>query len=193
MAKVYPQIPSTCSPHITSERETFTIWMKSLVCHTNGCTVYNTNGDIVYRVENYDKKGSKEVHLMDLRGKVLSTIRRKKLLSFRGWDGYRSSGSNINKEKPWFQVKKYYRMLMGDLACQVIVGYDKYWIVRMTGKAAFRIVNINGDIIAEAKRKQSSSGVLLGDDVLTLVVEPHTDHSLIMALVIVYGLIRRRM
>jgi uncharacterized protein YxjI len=79
MAKVYPQIPSTCSPHITSERETFTIWMKSLVCHTNGCTVYNTNGDIVYRVENYDKKGSKEVHLMDLRGKVLSTIRRKVL------------------------------------------------------------------------------------------------------------------
>ena len=40
-------------------------------------------------------------------------------------------------------------MLMGDLACKVTVGYDKYWIVRMTGKAAFRVVNINGDIIAE--------------------------------------------
>lgn len=78
MAKVYPQVP-TCSPHITSEREIFTIWMKSLVCHTNGCTVFNTNGDIVYRVENYDKKGSNEVHLMDLRGKVLSTIRGKVL------------------------------------------------------------------------------------------------------------------
>ncbi|XP_030945492.1 protein LURP-one-related 4-like [Quercus lobata] len=192
MAKVYPQVP-TCSPHITSEREIFTIWMKSLVCHTNGCTVFNTNGDIVYRVENYDKKGSNEVHLMDLRGKVLSTIRGKKLLAFRGWNGYRCSSSNIKEEKLWFQVKKYYGMLMGDLACKVTVGYDKYWIVRRTGKAAFRVVNINGDIIAEAKPKQSSSGVQLGDDVLTLLVEPHTDHSLIMALVIVYGLICRKM
>ena len=80
---------------------------------------------------------------------LLFVIIFQKLLSFRGWDGYRSSGSNINKEKPWFQVKKYYRMLMGDLACQVIVGHDKYWIVRMAGEAAFRIVNINGDTIAE--------------------------------------------
>ncbi|KAL4602784.1 hypothetical protein ACB092_10G078700 [Castanea dentata] len=192
MAKVYPQVP-TCSPHITSERGIFTIWMKSLVCHTNGCTVYNTNGDIVYRVENYDKKGSNEVHLMDLRGKVLSTIRQKNLLAFRGWNGYICSSINIKEEKLWFQVKKYYRMLMGDLACKVTVGYDKYWIVRMTGKVAFRVVNINGDIIAEAKPKQSSSGVRLGDDVLTLLVEPHTDHSLIMALVIVYGLICRKM
>jgi hypothetical protein len=45
----------------------------------------------------------------------------------------------------------------------------------------------------QAKPKQSSSGVLLGDDVLALVVEPHMDHSLMIALLIVYGLIRRRM
>jgi len=72
-----------------------------------------------------------------------------KLLAFRGWNGYRCSSSNIKEEKLWFQVKKYYGMLMGDLACKVTVGYDKYWIVRRTGKAAFRVVNINGDIIAE--------------------------------------------
>ncbi|KAG2681223.1 hypothetical protein I3760_11G134100 [Carya illinoinensis] len=197
MAKVYPQVPRSFSPYfMTSKRETFTVWMKSLLYQTNGCTVYNTNGDIVYRVDNYDKKGSNEVHLMDLRGKVLSTIRRKKLLAFGGWDGYRCSGFNTtNEEQPWFQVKKCNRMLMGDLACQVSVGYDqKYRIVRLAaGKGAFRILNNEGDIVAEAKPKQSSSGVLLGENVLTLVVEPHMDHSLIMALVIVYGLLRRRM
>ncbi|XP_040990396.1 protein LURP-one-related 4-like [Juglans microcarpa x Juglans regia] len=198
MAKVYSQDQpsSSSSPYMTSKRETFTLWMKSLVYQTNGCTVYNTIGDIVYRVDNYEKKGSSEVHLMDLRGKVLFTIRRKKFLAFGGWEGYRcrsSHGSCVNEEKPWFRVKKCYKsMLMGDLACQVTVGYDKYWIVRLVGKAAFRIVNTDGDIVAEAKPKHSSSGVLLGDDVLTLVVEPQMDHSLIMALVIVYGLIRRR-
>ncbi|XP_062147324.1 protein LURP-one-related 4-like [Alnus glutinosa] len=193
MAKVYPKAP-TFSPHVTSKRESFTVWMKSLVYQTNGCTVYNTNGDIVYRVDNYDKKGSNEVHLMDLRGKVLFTIRRKKLLAFGSWDGYRCSDSYINEEKPWFQVKKCYRMLMGDdLGCRVTVGCDKFRIVRLAGKTAFRIVNVDGDIVAEAKRKQSSSGVLLGDDVLALVVEPHMNHSLMIALLIVYGLIRRRM
>jgi len=61
-----------------------------------------------------------------------------------------------------------------------------------TGKAAaiaFRIVNKDGEIIAEAKQKQSSSGFVLSNDVLTLDLATGTDHSLIMALVTVYGLI----
>ena len=40
----------------------------------------------------------------------------------------------------------------------------------------------------QVRPKQLSSGVMLGDDVLTLVVEPQIDHSIIMALVTVYGL-----
>jgi hypothetical protein len=55
---------------------------------------------------------------------------------------------------------------------------------------AFRIVNkLDGQIIAEAKQKQSSSGVILSNDVLTLNLAAGTDHSLIMALITVYGLI----
>ncbi|KAJ9173583.1 hypothetical protein P3X46_016703 [Hevea brasiliensis] len=108
--------------------------MKSLVCHTNGCTVFDSNGEIIYRVENYDIKCSNEVHLMDLRGRVLVTIKRKRLLVFGRWY-----------------------------------------------------------VVAEVKKKQSSSGIALGDDLLTLIVEPHTDHSLIMAIVTVYGLINYKM
>ena len=77
MAKVHPHQAPSLSPYLTSEKETFTIWMKSLVYHTNGCTVYNSNGQIVFRVDNYEKKCSNEVHLMDLKGKVLYTIRKK--------------------------------------------------------------------------------------------------------------------
>lgn len=75
MAKIFPQ-ESTSSECINSERETYTLWMKSLVLHSNGCTVYDSNGDIVYRVDNYDRKGTREVNLMDLRGKVLCTIKK---------------------------------------------------------------------------------------------------------------------
>ena len=45
----------------------------------------------------------------------------------------------------------------------------------------------------KVEKKQTSSGVVLGDDVLSLVVEPHVDHSLVMALVAVCGLIHHRM
>lgn len=77
MAKVYPKAPISALSYMTSKRETFTVWMKSLVCHSNGCTVFNSNGEIVYRVENYDKNCSNEVYLMDLRGNVIFTIRRR--------------------------------------------------------------------------------------------------------------------
>ncbi|KAF3448543.1 hypothetical protein FNV43_RR09256 [Rhamnella rubrinervis] len=186
--KVYPQSPSV-SAYMNSERETFTIWMKSLVYQTNGCTVYNSQGQIVFRVDNYEDKCSNEVHLMDLQGNVLCTIRKKKLQAFGGWVGYRWNGSDIDKDKPWFQVKRSY----SSLACEITVDQcDKYWIMRLTaaGKAGFKIVDGDRAIVAEAKQKQSSTGVALGNDVLSLEVEGDKDHSLIMALVTVYGLIR---
>lgn len=78
MAKVYPKTPIV-SPFMTAERESFTIWMKSLLWNSKGCTVFDSNGQIVYRVDNYDRKSRDEVYLMDLRGKVLFTIKRKVL------------------------------------------------------------------------------------------------------------------
>lgn len=84
MAKVHPLLTfnstgdasssSTSTPnnkYLTSKRETFTIWMKSLVIQGSGCTAFDENGEIVYRVNNYDSKHSSEVYLMDLHGKLL--------------------------------------------------------------------------------------------------------------------------
>ncbi|TXG50501.1 hypothetical protein EZV62_023025 [Acer yangbiense] len=120
-----------------------------------------------------------------------------KTLVLGRWDVYGWSSCNYNKkkEKPWFQVKRYCRIFRGDIACQITVGQNKYWIERSSGpyKAAFRIVNIYGGIIAEVNQKRSSSGFLFGEDVLTLKVESHIDHSFIVALVIVNGLINRKM
>ncbi|KAJ6962446.1 hypothetical protein NC652_001185 [Populus alba x Populus x berolinensis] len=116
-----------------------------------------------------------------------------RLHCFGCWYGYRWN-SYANKEKPWFQVKKCCRFIcMGSFACQVTVGFEKYWVEKLASKTAFRIVGIDGNVIAEVKQKQLSSGMTLGEDVLTLVVEPHVDHSLIMAIVTVYGLIKHKL
>ncbi|GLU05782.1 hypothetical protein SLE2022_228620 [Rubroshorea leprosula] len=191
MAKVYHAevagpLEAPCS--MSSESKTFTIWMKSLVYHANGCTVFDSKGEIVYRVDNYDSKCSSEVFLMDRQGKVLCTIQRKRLRIFGRWDGYR-----LDTKKPWFQVRKCSRVLTVDLACEVTIGHCKYWIVSLAHKASFQIVDIDGDVVAEVKQKQVCSGIMLGDDVLSLEMKPHFDHSLIMALVTVNGLINGKM
>lgn len=173
--------------------------MKSLVMQTNGCTVYNENGEVVYRVDNYDKKGSNKVYLMDLKGNVLFTILRRKLFFFRQWRGYKSDGLKLRNQEPYFQAKST-EIFQGNLSCRITVRSSEapdqrchYKLESLAGKLAFKITNSNGEIVAEAKRKQSSSGVLLGDDVLTLVVEPHVDHSFIIGLVTVYGLMHHKL
>ncbi|GMN32212.1 hypothetical protein TIFTF001_003560 [Ficus carica] len=210
MAKVHPlntsntigpsSSSSACCSYTTSKRETFTVWMKSLVMQGNGCTAYNENGEIVYRVDNYDHKNSNEVYLMDLKGKVLFTILGKKMWVFRRWEGYKSNDLDSNNDKPFFQVRKSCNVLGKDFSCKVslrshnnVQELSCYRLEGSAGKSALRIIDNQGRLIAEAKRKQSSSGVILGDDVLTLVIEESVDHSLVMALLTVYGLMQHKM
>jgi hypothetical protein len=130
---------------------------------------------------------------MDLKGNLLCTIK-KKLLALGCWEGHKyCNNSNFRSQEqqpwPWFEVKK---CLTGKIACEIKAGTQNLCIERMSiGKSiAFRIVNkLDGKIIAEAKQKQTESGVVLSNDVLTLNLAAGTDHSLIMALITVYGLI----
>ncbi|KAG9149238.1 hypothetical protein Leryth_003231 [Lithospermum erythrorhizon] len=184
--------------YTTSRREFFTIWMKSLVFHGNGCTVYDSNGQIVYRIDNYDQKGNHEVSLMDLHGNVLFSIRQKRAPVFRHWDGYKWNAlSKQEMETPWFQVRKDHTVLRGDSLTYHVTLSDArsscLRILAMPEKSDFKIVDGQGKIVAQVNRKLSSkSGADLGDDVLSLVVEPHVDHSLIMALVTVCNLSLRK-
>ncbi|KAM1920164.1 hypothetical protein ACFX15_024005 [Malus domestica] len=170
MTKVHPEAPlsSSLAEYCTSKQETFTIWMKSLILNSNGCTVFDSNGKIVYRVDNYDCKCRGEVYLMDLKGKTLFTIRRKKFHLPGIWEGYRSTG--LDKNQP-----------------------HQYRIESLSSKSSYKILDKFGRPVAEVKRKQSTCGVVLGEDVLTVVVEPLVDHSLIVGLLVVCGLINRKM
>lgn len=80
--KVHPRAllssSSSSAPcYFSSKRETFTIWMKSLVLNGKGCTVFDSDGHIMYRVDNYNTKSNNEVYLMDFDGGVLFTILKK--------------------------------------------------------------------------------------------------------------------
>ncbi|KAI3891843.1 hypothetical protein MKW92_018238 [Papaver armeniacum] len=205
MSKIYPQLQdilssshSPSSSRCSSKIEVFTIWMKSLVMHGNGCTVFDSIGEVAYRIDNYGRKKNNEVHLMDVNGKVLSTILRKKLRLFGRWEG--SKSGNVFNGKPWFQVRKFLNHGLGmnvTLRSELEqTDLDSYRMERLEGcsKLSCKIVDVQtGRIVAELKQKQSSGGVVLGDDVMGLVVEPNVDHSFIMGLIVVHGLVNGKM
>ncbi|KAJ8553115.1 hypothetical protein K7X08_020508 [Anisodus acutangulus] len=194
MAKIYPETLKQSSsspsspPYVKSIRETFTIWMKSLVFHGNGCTVFNSKGEIVFRVDNYQESCRDEVCLMDFKGQVLFSIKREKLRVLGRWNGY---GCNGIKERPLFQVRKNNMFSKEDVICNV--GISCYKIQQFHTNSSFKVTNTAGQVVAEVKQKQSSRGFGYGEDVLTLEVEPHIDHSLIVALVIVCSLIHGKL
>uniref|UniRef100_A0A7N2N3N9 Uncharacterized protein n=1 Tax=Quercus lobata TaxID=97700 RepID=A0A7N2N3N9_QUELO len=118
---------------------------------------------------------------------------------FRRWDLYKCNNASMyNKGEPLFQVRKIYRVPKGDVSYQVTMLSEKaqascYMLEISTGELAFKITDSMGELVAEARQKHSFSGVGLGYDVLTLMVVSHVDHSIVMALVTVYGLMQCRM
>ena len=58
-----------------------TVWTKSLVISCNGFTVIDSNGNLVYRVDNYSAR-PEEVTLMDASGKPVHTMRRRKVIDY---------------------------------------------------------------------------------------------------------------
>jgi hypothetical protein len=76
----------------------------------------------------------------------------------------------------------------------VFVGGEVYKIDGAPRKSEYRISGPNGQVVAETKRKQTESGVVLGDDVLSLTVGPSADAAdrlLLVGLVVVCGLLSR--
>ncbi|XP_049377110.1 protein LURP-one-related 11-like isoform X2 [Solanum stenotomum] len=204
MAKICPEFmlqqssPSSSSPYVKSIREAFTIWMKSLIFHGNGCTVFNSKGEIVFRVDNYQESCRDEVCIMDLKGQVLFSIKREKLRVFGRWNGYGSFGEI--KGRPLFQVKRNCDIFSREnVICNFgscdenNVGINCYKIQQFDRNSSYKVTNSTGQVVAEVKQKQSSRGFGYGEDVLTLEVEPNIDHSLIVAFVIVCGLIHGKL
>uniref|UniRef100_A0ACD5XB53 Uncharacterized protein n=1 Tax=Avena sativa TaxID=4498 RepID=A0ACD5XB53_AVESA len=201
MAKVQPLAsaatpsPNSCSSssYEQQSRQTYTVWMKSLVFNGNGCTVYTPDGGVAFRVDNYGCRGSHEVFFMDRAGNTLIRIRRKGFGMFRRWEILRCAhGAGEEEATPWFSVR---RAEKGGAAVTMHGGAGTCY--RIDGccarKLDYRVISgrADGAVVAEVARKQTPAGVVLGEDVLTLTVGPEVDHLLVLGLVVVRGLMNR--
>lgn len=135
---------------------------------------------------------------MDQQGNVLFTIQNKQYKLSKFWEGYRSPATRSDHKRPCFRVCKTYKRTKGVSTYEVELGLDKnqpyaHKIESSTCKSACKISDEFGVIVAELRRKKSHSGVDLGEDVFTMIVEPNIDLSLIMGLFVAFSLIDCKM
>ncbi|ESQ30026.1 hypothetical protein EUTSA_v10011350mg [Eutrema salsugineum] len=187
MVKIHPDQPlpvdsgageDMSSPYLTLEQESFTIWMRSLVFHSKGCTVFDSKGNLIYRVDNYNSKSCGEVYFMDLYGQVLFTLRQKKLGLFKSCEGYNSTGAR-------FQIRKNFKISPrgSSSSYKIVMGSsrdDKQSCYKIVNHGSvFAIEDGSGRLMAEVRKKQSNiKGLDFGEDVLTMVVEPQISHKM---------------
>ncbi|XP_071720262.1 protein LURP-one-related 8-like [Rutidosis leptorrhynchoides] len=194
MTKVHPNAIASDTPQsqippvVTTNRcpLVLTVWKKSLLFNCKGFTVYDSNGNLVFRVDNYTSGNKAEIVLMDASGHSLLTIRRKRLSLLDNWLIY----DGETTVKPLFTVTKHVTFLNTKSIAHVTTPGSKtqkplYDIEGSYAQRACAVYDEKRRCVAEIKRKETIKGVKFGGDVFSLIVQPEIDPTVAMALVVV--------
>lgn len=182
MTKVYPNTSFDSNINLSSsdrDTEFLTVWNKSLLFNCRGYTVYNSSGNLKFRVDNYMApiKGDNIV-LMDAGGSALLTVRRKKVLNLSLADSWLIFNGEM-ATSPLYSVRK----LRGNKTlAQVISSKTNKVVYEMEGSYTQRCCTVldgKRRKVAEITRKEG-----VGMDVFRLIVHPEIDTARAMALVI---------
>uniref|UniRef100_A0A7N0V5A2 Protein LURP-one-related 8 n=1 Tax=Kalanchoe fedtschenkoi TaxID=63787 RepID=A0A7N0V5A2_KALFE len=165
-----------------------TVWKKSLLFNCSGFTVFDSKGNLVYRVDNYAAGSKKEILLMDASGLPLLTLRRKKLSLGENWVVYAGESAGRKYNPPVFSARKQVSLVNSKCLAHITAA---------AGAASFEVEGSYGQrrcvvydqqqrrVAAEIKRKEAPvGGVDFGVDVFRLVVQPGVDPAFGMAVVI---------
>ncbi|KAF3970694.1 hypothetical protein ACB098_09G098000 [Castanea mollissima] len=201
MTKVYPNTTAasvTSSPDGKGNAAILTVWKKSLLFSCNGFTVFDSKGDLVFRVDNYMASNKGEIVLMDAAGKPLYTIRRKRLSLGDNWLVYDGETAvnplfaarkhvNILNTKCLAHVSNYSKANEGSRGSGGSSPNSKNVLYEIEGSYTQRccaVLDKTRRRVAEIKQKEAVGGVGFGADVFRLVVQPEIDAALAMTLVI---------
>ncbi|GAA0165084.1 hypothetical protein LIER_39909 [Lithospermum erythrorhizon] len=172
--------------YVFKEETHLTVLKTSLFFTGDGFTAYDTNGQLVFRVDSYGPDSDKgEVVLMDAVGKCLLTVRRKRPSLHNRWEGF--LGEKTEGQKPIFSVRR--SSIIG--RCNVTVEMynnqgEEYHIEGSFAQRSCTIFDASKETMAEIKRKvDASANVVLGKDVFSLNVKPGFDGAFAMGLVLV--------
>ncbi|CAH2074693.1 unnamed protein product [Thlaspi arvense] len=178
MAKVHPKGGKNPSLETGSEASVLTVWKKSLMFSCNGFAVFDSNGDLVFRVDNYMHGNRGQILLMDASGKPLLTIRRKMLSLGDCWVVCEGETAL----KPQLTVRKRLNRLKSKTLAYATSTCSKKKTYHIQGSYSQRccvVYDANQRKVCELIRKEG-----VGDDVFRLVVHSSFQSPIAMALVI---------
>ncbi|KAH0889699.1 hypothetical protein HID58_052128 [Brassica napus] len=172
MTKVHPKFPNTYEESLCDSKAAvvLTVWRKSLLFNCDGFTVYNSNGNLVFRVDNY----------------MNSTRDNIKLSMGDCWAVY----DGETQRDPIFTAKKNVSILTNKRSLAWVSAKKTilYEVEGSYGQRSCKIVDVrrNKRKTAEIKRKDAMvGGGSFGKDVFKLIVEPEMEPRVAMALTII--------
>ncbi|OVA17154.1 LURP1-like domain [Macleaya cordata] len=182
-----------------------TVWKKSSMSFqgTDGFTVFNHEGKLVFRVDNYSRTNRCLIGglvLMDGAGRALMTLRPQILSMQYQWHGFKGEDKcRKGPRTPVFSMRRRSVLGRSNDEAEVFMGNNNSTIslpdFRIEGsfrRRRCRITGPNGEKVAEISRKKVNTTIVLSDDVFNLVVQPGFDSELIMAFVIIMDRIYRK-
>ncbi|KAI4355750.1 hypothetical protein L6164_004493 [Bauhinia variegata] len=175
--------------YVFKEETHLTVLKTSLFFAGDGFTAYDCKGQLVFRVDSYgpDTRDKDEVVLMDLNGRCLLTVRRKRPSLHQRWEGFK--GERMDGDKPIFSIKR--SSIIGRSRASLAVEvYDKpgeeYQIEGSFSQRCCTVFNTLKESVAEIRRKvDPTTSVMLGREVFSLCVKPGFDAAFAMGLVLV--------
>ncbi|XP_010505504.1 PREDICTED: protein LURP-one-related 8 [Camelina sativa] len=188
MTKVHPKFPNTCDESLCDSKAAvvLTVWKKSLLFNCDGFTVYNANGELVFRVDNYMNCPRDNIVLMDASGLPLLSVRRKKLSLGDCWMVY----DGETERDPILTARKNVNIITNRRTL-AWVSSKRTILYEIEGSYSQRSCKIlderrNKKKTAEIKRKETViGGVAFGKDVFKLIVESEMEPRVAMALTII--------
>ncbi|KAF8031337.1 hypothetical protein BT93_D0505 [Corymbia citriodora subsp. variegata] len=211
LASSFKTIPNEDRHHIGEPRHddnaregcvSFTVWRKSLLIDCNGFTVFDSRGDMVYRVDSYGRR-PREVVLMDHAGKSVLTLRRLKKLLARlddwlvyegevGDNGPSYKSGKLSRKKPICFVRRRLGVLHAAskaiaYVCHATPRKQREYVIEGSYvNRSCKVLEVSSrEVVAEIKRKEASpSGGSFGTEVFVLIVRPGFDCGFAMALVL---------
>eukprot|EP00268_Persea_americana_P047787 TRINITY_DN50060_c0_g1_i1.p1 TRINITY_DN50060_c0_g1~~TRINITY_DN50060_c0_g1_i1.p1 ORF type:complete len:217 (+),score=34.15 TRINITY_DN50060_c0_g1_i1:266-916(+) len=179
------------------EKETqLTVLKTSLFFTGDGFSVYNSEGELVFRVECYDHdaRNHHQLVLMDASGKGILTVRRKRPSLHQRWEGF--LGEKMDGQKPIFSVRRSSIIGRSSVTVEVYKGPDGPKEFQIEGSFSNRCCTVyssDRETVAEIKRKVAPpANVVLGKDVFCLCLKPGFDGAFAMGLVLVLDQINGR-
>ncbi|XP_043725213.1 protein LURP-one-related 12-like [Telopea speciosissima] len=158
----------------------------------DGFSVYDTKGKVLFRVDSYgpDSRLKDELVLMDVSGKCLLTVRRKRPSLHQRWEGF--LGERCDGKKPIFSVRRSSILGRSSVTVEVYGNPREEYLIegsfphRCCAFYKTTTTNESKEPVAKIQRKvDSSTNVILGKDVFSLCLKPGLDAAFAMGLVLV--------